>query len=163
MSGDFAVPDPLLRITVEPTEVDTTYKFIVALKSKLPPGVATNAASHLCLSLATKAAAERPELLSKMSFLAFPDADGGQHAPISGLSLVVLEGRPAWIRRLRSEANAVGLLCTDFTAAMTGDTYAEQLERMKATPEESLDYYGVAVFGTRDELDPMAKKFSLLH
>lgn len=156
------MPDPL-RLTVEPTEVDTDYKFVVALKAKLPPGVAANAASHLCLGLVAKAAAERPELLPHMSFLEFPDANGGRHAPISGLSLVVLEGRPAWLRRLRGEAEAAGLLYTDFTSAMTGGTYADQLDRMRTTPEESLDYYGLALFGLRTELDPLTKKFSLLH
>ncbi|MEU1176791.1 DUF2000 domain-containing protein [Streptomyces sp. NPDC005820] len=150
------------RLMAEASEVDTSYKFVVALKAKLPPGVATNAASHLCLGLVVKAAAERPELLPRMSFLDFPDKDGGRHAPVSGLSLVVLEGRPAWLGRLRREAADAGLLFTDFTSAMTGGTYEEQLERMGSTPEEALDYYGVALFATRAELDPLTKKFSLL-
>ncbi|MEU5394106.1 hypothetical protein [Streptomyces tibetensis] len=55
-------------------------------------------------------ATEQPELLHNMSFLAFSDADAGNHAPISGLSLIVLEGRPTWVRRLRNEAEAAGLL-----------------------------------------------------
>ncbi|MFF8392530.1 DUF2000 domain-containing protein [Streptomyces sp. NPDC016172] len=135
---------------VDAAEVDSRYKFVVALKAKLPPGVAANAASHLCLWLAAKAATEQPELLRKMSFLTFSDADAGSHAPVSGLSLVVLEGRPAWVRRLRDQADASGLLYTDFTA------------EMKATPEQALDYYGIAVFGQRDVLDPLTKKFSLL-
>jgi hypothetical protein len=150
------------RIVVTPEDVDAEYKFVVALKAKLDPGVATNAASHLCLGLVAKAAAERPELLPHMSFLDFPDADAGTHAPVSGLSLVVLEGRPAWLRRLRGEASAAGLLSTDFTGQMTGGSYADQLERMRRTPESELDYYGVAVFGPRDTVDPLTKKFSLL-
>lgn len=147
---------------VDPAAVDPQHKLVVALKSKLPPGVAANAVGHLCLGLSVKAATQRPELLPKMSFLAFTDADGGLHSPVSGLSLVVLEGRPAWIRRLRDESETAGLLYTDFTGEMTGGTYADQLDRMKQTPEQLLDYYGVALFGTRDELDPLTKKFSLL-
>lgn len=150
------------RLVVAPEDVDSRYKFVVALKAKLDQGVATNAAGHLCLGLIAKAAAERPELLPHMSFLDFADADHGSHAPVSGLSLVVLEGRPAWLRRLRGEAAAAGLLSTDFTAQMTGGTHLDQLERMRETPESALDYYGVAVFGPRDILDPMTKKFSLL-
>lgn len=150
------------RIVVTPEDVDAEFKFVVALKSKLEHGVATNAASHLCLGLVAKAAAERPELLPKMSFLNFPDADKGSHAPVSGLSLVVLEGRPAWLRRLRGEVSEAGLLSTDFTGLMTGGSYADQLERMGQTPEAELDYYGVAVFGPRDVVDPLTKKFSLL-
>lgn len=149
-------------IVVAPEDVDAGYKFVVALKAKLDHGVATNAASHLSLGLVAKAAAERPELLPKMSFLSFPDADGQAHAPVSGLSLVVLEGRPAWLRRLCEEADAAGVLRTDFTSAMTGDTYAEQLERMRQTAGADLDHYGVALFGKRAEIDPLTKKFSLL-
>ncbi|MGW6914478.1 DUF2000 domain-containing protein [Kitasatospora sp. NPDC054939] len=149
-------------LLVDPTAVDTRCKFVVALKAKLPPGVAANAASHMCLALTARAAAERPELLADMSFLAYTDGDGGRHAPVSGLSLVVLEGRPAWLRKLREEAAAAGLLHTDFTGEMTGGDFADQLERMKATPEESLDYYGVALFGPRELIDPLTKKFSLL-
>lgn len=150
-------------LLVDPSAVDTSYKFVVALKAKLPQGTATNAASHLCLALAAKAAAEQPALLANMSFLAYTDADGGQHVPVSGLSLVVLEGRPAWIRKLREEVAAAGLLHTDFTGEMTGGDFADQLDRMKATAEQSLDYYGVAAFGPRDRIDPLTKKFSLLH
>lgn len=133
-----------------------------ARRAWIDPGVAANAASHLCLGLVAKAAAEHPELLPRMSFLSFPDADEGAHAPVSGLSLIVLEGRPAWLRRLRGEAAAAGLLSTDFTAQMTVGSYADQLERMRQTPEAELDYYGVAVFGPRDAVDPLTKKFSLL-
>ncbi|MER5577553.1 DUF2000 family protein [Streptomyces massasporeus] len=97
--------------------------------------------------MAAKATTEQPDLLRKMSFLAFSDADDGSHAPISGLSLVVLEGRLSWVRRLREQADAAGVPFTDFIAEMTGDTYAEQLDRMKTTPEPALDYYGVALFG----------------
>ncbi|MQS05944.1 DUF2000 domain-containing protein [Streptomyces alkaliphilus] len=150
------------RLIVAPADVDTRYKFAVALKAKLDAGVAANAVGHLCLGLLAKAAAERSELLPHMSFLDFPDADEGSHAPVSGLSLVVLERRPAWLRRLRSEAAAEGLLSTDFTAQMTGGSHLDQLERMRRTPEAELDYYGVALFGPRDVIDPLTKKFSLL-
>ena len=74
---------------------------------------------------------------------------------------MVLEGRAAGLRRFRAQAGAAGLLVNDFVSAMTGDTYTEQLARVAGLPEESLDYYAVAAFGRRDELDPLTKKFSL--
>ncbi|MFF4339351.1 DUF2000 domain-containing protein [Kitasatospora sp. NPDC001540] len=145
----------------EPSAVDADWKFALVLKAKLPAGVALNAAAHAALGLAAKAAVDHPELAGKMSFLNFPDADGNAHGPVSGLSLVVLEGRAAGLRRFRGEALAAGLLVNDFTSAMTGDTFAEQLVRMAGTPEEEIEYYAVAAFGRRDELDPLTKKFSL--
>ncbi len=148
-------------LLVAPAEVDTEWKFALVLKEKLPPGVALNAAAHTVLGLAAKAAVDHPELIGKMSFLDFLDADGNSHAPISGLSLIVLRGRGAGLRRFRGEALAAGLLVNDFVSDMTGDTYAEQLTRVAATAEEQLEYYGVAAFGRRAELDPLTKKFSM--
>ncbi|WP_457033079.1 DUF2000 domain-containing protein [Kitasatospora sp. P5_F3] len=145
----------------EPSAVDTDWKFAVVLKAKLPTGVALNAVAHSTLGLAAAAAANSPELAGKMSFLDFRDADGSSHGPVSGLSLIVLEGRAAGLRRFRGEALAAGLLVNDFTSAMTGDTFAEQLVRMAGTTEEEIEYYAVAAFGRRDELDPLTKKFSL--
>jgi hypothetical protein len=144
-----------------PDAVRADHRFVVALSGKLEPGVALNAASHLCLGLVAKAFVERPELVPTMSFLDFRDRDGGSHAPVSALSLVVLGGRGSHLRRFRAEAGVAGLLVTDFTATMTGDTYAEQLTRSAATSEADLEYYGVAAFGRRADLDPLTKRFSL--
>ena len=146
---------------VSPDAVRVDYKFVVVLRAKLDPGVAVNAASHLCLGLATKAFNERPDLVPAMSFLDFPDADGLSHAPVSALSLIVLSGKDSHLRRFRAEADAAGLLFTDFTTTMTGDTYAEQLARTAATAEADLEYHGIAAFGLRAEMDPLTKRFSL--
>ncbi|ASU85040.1 DUF2000 domain-containing protein [Nocardiopsis gilva YIM 90087] len=141
--------------------VFTDYKFVVALKAKLDSGVALNAASHLALGLVAQAARSGDDQLAHMSFLDFADSDGGSHSPLSGLSLAVLQGRPAWLRRLRNDFIAADVCFTDFTSDMTGDTYREQLDRMAQTPEEELDYYGVAAFGKKEIIDPLTKKFSL--
>jgi hypothetical protein len=144
-------------------QIDASHKFVVVLKAKLPPGVALNAAAHLSLALTARAAREHPELLPAMSFMSYVDADGGVHAPVSALSLVVLTGRGSWLRTFRQDLVEAGLLFTDFTAEMTGDTYVEQLERMRSVRAEELDYYGVGAFGPRELLDPLTKKFSLYH
>lgn len=145
----------------DPGDVQGNHKIVVVLKAKLEPGTAINAAAHLTLGLTAKAYTERPELVPALSFLNFADADGGVHAPISALSLVVLSGKDSHLRRFRDEAIEAKLLFTDFTSAMTGDTYAEQLERSAATAAGDLEYYGVAAFGTRDEIDPLTRRFSL--
>lgn len=137
------------------------YKFVVALRTKLDPGIALNAASHLALGLVAQAARQGEDQMARMSFLNFADADGGEHSLVSGLSLAVLEGRPSWLRKLRSEFVAGGVCYTDFTSHMTGGTYKEQVERMAAASEDSLDYFGIAAFGEKSLLDPLTKKFSL--
>ncbi len=44
---------------------------------------------------------------------------------------------------------------------MTGDTYVEQMERTGRLAEEELDYWGLALFGPKEVLDPVTRKFSL--
>jgi len=44
---------------------------------------------------------------------------------------------------------------------MTGDTYVEQLERTKMTNEADFSYYGIVLFGDRDKVSELTRKFSL--
>lgn len=44
---------------------------------------------------------------------------------------------------------------------MTGDTFVEQMDRTGALREEDLDYWVVAVFGLKEAMDPITRKFSL--
>ena len=44
---------------------------------------------------------------------------------------------------------------------MTVGTYAEQKERTKNTPEAELEYYGVCMFGEKEKLSGLTRKFSL--
>ena len=48
----------------------------------------------------------------------------------------------------------------DFTQSMTGDTFVEQMDRTRALREENLDYWGVAIFGLKEVIDSITRKFS---
>jgi hypothetical protein len=134
------------------------HKFAVVLLGKLEPGVALNAAGHLCACRVERAP---PELRRKMSFVDYLDRDGGAH-PVSALSLVVLQAKNVnHLRRARTEALAKGLLCTDFLETMTGGTTHEQLARTRALAEPDLLYWGLALFGLATDLDPITRRFSL--
>ena len=96
-----------------------------------------------------------------MSFVDYLDADGNAH-PVSALSLVVLSAKNSnQIRTARLEAIEAGVPYADFTQSMTGDTFVEQMDRTGALREEDLDYWGVAVFGLKEAIDPITRKFSL--
>src|SRR5262249_33707546 len=97
----------------------------------------------------------------EMQFVDYTDRDGNIH-PVSALSLVVLSAKNGnQLRTARQAAVHQGLLCVDFTETMTKDTYIEQMERTSKTKEEDLEYWGLCLFGAKDELDPITKKFSL--
>ena len=49
----------------------------------------------------------------------------------------------------------------DFTQSMTGGSFVEQMERTGQFAEAELDYWGLAVFGPKQAVDPLTRKFSL--
>ncbi len=136
--------------------VNTDYKFVIAINKAIDIGVALNAASHVALSIAAQATEDQKKL---MSFIPFMDAGQIEHPSISGLSLIVLRGSQGDLKKLVTAAREQGLLHADFIETMTGGTYAEQLERTKANQEHA--YYAVAVFGKKETIDPLTKRMSL--
>ncbi|MGH2414652.1 MAG: DUF2000 domain-containing protein [Microcystaceae cyanobacterium] len=138
-----------------------THKIVAVINKNLEHGVALNAIAHMSLGLAARAAKERPQALEEMQFLNFQDKDGGDHAFISALSLIVLRGKSSEIQKLRQNLQAADLLYVDFTHQMTSETYVEQLERSRNTSEADLEYYGVCAFGAKSKLELLTKKFSL--
>jgi hypothetical protein len=41
------------------------------------------------------------------------------------------------------------------------DTHVEQMERTRATAKADLDYWGICLFGRKEEVDPITRRFSL--
>ena len=136
----------------------TTHKFVVVLNKKIEPGVAINAAAHMVACLTAKASESDRE---QMKFINYIDADGNEH-PASGLSLIVLRADNSnKIRLAREAAKANNIICVDFLESMTGDTYIEQLERTKMLKESELEYFGLCLFGKKEEIDQITHKFSM--
>ena len=131
-------------------------RLVLVLDKSLPPGVAMNAAVHLGVGLAARLG--DPQRLRMVDYV---DASDDIHPSISSLSFVVLSCSRNRLAQLRNDALAANIPSTTFLETMTGDTYTQQLERTRATPKSSLQFYGVALFGTRSLLDPLTRKFSL--
>ncbi len=136
--------------------VYTDYKFVIALNKSIDVGVALNAASHLALSIVAQASEEQK---THMSFITYQDGNNHAHPMISALSLIVLRGSASDIKKLKEAAQDNGLLMSDFIETMTGGTYLDQLELTKKTID--VVYYGVALFGKRETIDPLTKRLSL--
>lgn len=98
----------------------------------------------------------------EMNFLEYRDKDNGLHPHISHFPFIVLKAENSnQIRKVRNEAITRNILFTDFTSTMTVGTSAEQQERTKNTPEIELEYYGICLFGSTQELREFTGKFSL--
>jgi hypothetical protein len=137
---------------------NTQHKFVVLLNKKLPTGVALNAASHMAACLVGRATeAEREQMM----FLDYVDGNGNAH-PTSGLSLIVLRADNSnKIRQAKESAKQANIRCIDFLESMTGESYVEQMARTKLLKEDELEYYGLCMFGEKEVLDTITRKFSL--
>ncbi len=137
---------------------NSTHKFVVVLKKGLDSGVALNAASHMTACLVARA---NETDRTQMQFVDYCDGDNNTH-PVSALSLIVLSAKNSnQIRTARGAAIDADVAYVDFTESMTGDTYVEQMERTAQLAEEQLDYWGLCLFGPKESLDPITKKFSI--
>ncbi len=130
-------------------------KFVAILNKKIDSGKLMNALGHMAAGVAGGSGSE-------MCFLDYRDADDNPHPFISHFPFIVLKADNAnQIRVLREKALALGVEYTDFTSTMAVGSSFDQLKRTKDTKEEDLDYYGICLFGTSEQIDPLTKKFSL--
>jgi hypothetical protein len=135
-----------------------TIRLVALINKKIEPGIAMNALAHLAGGIVNLIGEKGRE---KLKYLDFIDADGKAHRSISARSLIVLRGTGGNIHTVRELAQRNGIPMVDFTDTMTGDTYVEQVERTRQTHEVDLRYYGVMLFGRKEDLDPITRKYSL--
>ncbi len=136
---------------------ENSQKFAAVLNKKIETGKLMNALGHMAAGLAGGFGKGH-----EMRFLEYQDKDGGSHPNISHFPFIILKADNSnKIRAVRNEALARNIMFTDFTSTMTVGTSAEQLERTKSTPESELEYWGICLFGSSEELSEFTRKFSL--
>ena len=132
-------------------------RFIAVHNKKVELGRLMNALGH-----ATAGLAGGSGKAEEMCFLQYEDKNGGKHPNISHYPFIVLKADNSnKIRTVRNECIARNIPFSDFTSTMTVGTSQEQQDRTRLTPEEELDYYGIVMFGSTDELREFTGKFSL--
>lgn len=136
---------------------NNSHKFVAVLNKKAELPRLVNALGHLSAGLT----AQHGDI-DEMKFLNYTDADGGLHPGISHYPFIVLAARNGnQIRTLRQAAIEGGISYCDFIDTMLGESAEDQLQRTSTTPEESLTYLAIALFGSAEQLDPLTRKFSL--
>ena len=136
---------------------ENSKRFVAILNKKVETGRLMNALGHMTAGLAGGFGKG-----DDMCFLMYQDKDGGKHLNISHYPFIVLKADNSnKIRAVRNEAVTRNILFTDFTSTMTIGTSEEQQDNTRNTPEAELEYFGVCLFGTTDELKELTRKFSL--
>lgn len=136
---------------------ERSQRFIAVLNKKVGTGKLMNALGHMTAGLAGKSGKA-----DDMYFLEYQDGDGGIHPNISHFPFIVLKADNSnQIRTIRNEALKRGIIFTDFTSTMTVGTSQQQQDATKNTPEAELEYFGICLFGSTQELKEFTEKFSL--
>jgi hypothetical protein len=148
----------ILKTSVTHKVTSALPRIVIVLNDKFDVGQLLNAAAHLALGFGASAGQDTRAALLLQDY---KDGSGVSHANISALSIVVLKTNGNQLRVLKARATEAGVSTFDFLETMTGGTYREQLERTSSCAAGDLEYLGILLFGSRDELDPLTRKFSL--
>ncbi len=133
-------------------------RFVVVVNGKEESqGRILNAVGHAVAGLVGQA--ETPE---DFCFVDYQDADGNIHPSISHYPVIALKAKnSSQLKTAREKAIAEGVLFTDFTDTMTIGKTKEQVEATKEKKTAELDFLALCLFGERDKLNEITKKFSL--
>jgi hypothetical protein len=131
-------------------------KIVIVVRDGLGPHVATNAAAVLGLSLGGRL----PHLVGTDG----KDASGGIHAGLNTHPVPVVTADAQQIADLHGRARArEDIVVVGFTeVARRARDYATYLEDLVTTSEPDLVYVAVALFGPRNRVAALTKRFSLL-
>jgi hypothetical protein len=136
---------------------DNHRKFVVVLNEKIELPRLMNALGHMTAGLIG-----HQNDHGEFSWLRYEDADGGVHPAISRYPFIILTARNGnQIRTLRQAAIERNIPYNDFVHTMLGSSAEDQMEKTRSTAESNLDYFGIALFGAAEEIDPLTRKFSL--
>lgn len=134
----------------------TSHKLVIVVDRNLAADTLLNAAAHLSLGLGTSIGpAANP--------LAYPAPSLGAAAVISEFPVILLEAKSdTQLLNLLTRAAAAGeIRCNFFSGAMLGASAREQQSATAALTRESAQLFAVALFGPRDGVDELSKKFSV--
>lgn len=131
-------------------------KIVMVVRDGLSPHVATNAAAVLGLALGGRL----PHLLGADG----KDAAGGVHAGFNTHPVPVVTAAAAQLAELHDKARERDdIVVVGFTeVARRARDYAAYLDDLASTPSAELEYVAVALFGPRNRITSLTKRFPLL-
>ncbi|MBP4050747.1 DUF2000 domain-containing protein [Chromobacterium violaceum] len=128
---------------------------VIVIDPDLPPGVIANTAAVLAMSLGKR----HPELVGQD----LPDARGQPRQGITTVPIPVLKGGADQLRALRAAASETGLTLVELTSATRSTrSYQEYAAALAATPEEMVEYQGLALCGPGKRVRQLTGSLGLL-
>ena len=128
-------------------------KCVMVIDENLPTGIIANTAAILGITLGKK----RPYV---------EDQSGGGHLGIVELPVPILKGNPDLIREIREklyQPDFEDLTVVDFTdLAQSCKTYGEFMGKMAQVSGDELNYFGLAICGSKKKVNKLTGSMPLL-
>ena len=139
--------------------ITATHKFVIVLNEKSPAGKLLSAAGQIAVSLYSNATEEQRV---NMSFVPFLNPNVINLITVSTCSFVVLKGTANQLLTLYTKSNEHNFLSAIFTSTMSFNGVEEDLIQTTAsTPLDQVEPYGVGLFGSIEDINPLTEKFSV--
>lgn len=133
-------------------------KCVMVIDEELPLGIIANTAAIMGITLGR----EMPEVVGTDVY----DKSGNAHLGIIEFPVPILRGNKEKIKEIREklyEAEFSDLTAVDFSdLAQSCKTYEEFQEKMAAAPEEELNYFGIALCGSKKKVNKLTGSMALL-
>ncbi|MBU4274311.1 DUF2000 domain-containing protein [Patescibacteria group bacterium] len=132
-------------------------KLVAVLNGNIGLGIVMNALAHMALGLGASA-----ENKTGLRFVDYADGDSNSHANISELPFIILRTKnPEELKGLRKELISKNVRFVDFPDFINSIGTFESPEKSRQFKEESIEYYGIVMFGDWDVVSELTRKFSL--
>ena len=133
-------------------------KCVMVIDRQLPLGLIANAAAVLAVTIGRKV----DDIVGEDA----ADGDGTIHLGITRATIPLLSGDGPSIRELRKKllnGQGDGLFFVDFCdVAQRCKDYADYLDQLSRTPEDELNYLGIAIYGPNKSVDKLTGSLALL-
>ncbi len=133
-------------------------KCVMVIDENLPLGIIANTAAIMGITLGKK----MPEVVGADVY----DKSGNEHLGIIEFPVPILKGNAENIKTIREKLYAEefsDLTVVDFSdLAQSCKTYGEFIEKMKDVSELDLNYFGVAICGSKKKVNKLTGSMPLL-
>lgn len=147
-----------MNIQGKQNQANPNIKCVMILDETLPLGLIANTAAIMGITLGK----EFPEVIGADVI----DQNGSRHSGIIQIPIPILRGSTEKIRQIREklcQPDSQDLKFVDFSDLAQGcKHYDEFIEKMCQTPEEKLQYLGLAIYGAKKKINQLTGSMPLL-
>lgn len=133
-------------------------KCVMIMNEELPCGIIANTAAVMGITIGK----HMPQIVGENVI----DQSGCEHLGVITFPVPILKGKRDMLKQIREtlfqEEYADMLVVDFFDVAQSCKTYEEYIEKMKKVSQEELEYFGIAICGSKKKVNKLTGSMPLL-